>query len=143
MPKKIDQSLSLQDLEQDDWGEAPFDSHVVRSVHVLRRVPLHDLTIEQLRLLIGQGVGLSYLIPLALEQLTADPFVQGDFYPGDLLVAVLSKTPAPYWHDHDAERQQALAITTRAVALHTSRDDVPWHQIATTIEAAVERLRST
>jgi hypothetical protein len=76
---------TLQELEGRDWGPPTFDSHVVTEVHRLRRVPLKRFRIEDFRLLIGQGVGLPYLVPMALEHLERHPFAEGDFYPGDLL----------------------------------------------------------
>jgi hypothetical protein len=39
------------------------------------------------------------LVPRALAILADDPLVEGDFYPGDLLVAVM-KLPTSYWRDH-------------------------------------------
>lgn len=51
-----------------------------------------------MRLLIGQDVGLAYLLPLALEVLRDDPMAEGDMYEGDLLAAVLTRSPA-VWNE--------------------------------------------
>jgi hypothetical protein len=40
--------------------------------------------------MIGQNIGLEYLVPLAIERLQRDPFAAGDFYPGDFLGNVLA-----------------------------------------------------
>jgi len=55
---------SLQDLDGQDWGEAPYPSYVVTNVHRLRRTPLQDFMVEDLRLMIGQGFSesLPYLV---------------------------------------------------------------------------------
>ena len=84
----FDRSKSLQHLEGQDWGEPTYDSHLVTECHRLRRIPLRDFTAENLRIMIGQQIGLPYLIPLALEMLRGDPFTAGDLYEGDLLAAV-------------------------------------------------------
>lgn len=47
-----------------------------------------------MRLLIGQDVGLPYLLPLALKVLRDNPMAEGDMYEGDLLSAVLTRNPA-------------------------------------------------
>ena len=49
--------------------------------------------------MIGQHIGLDYLMPLALEHLRADPLAEGDYYSGDLLVAVL-KAGRDFWCQH-------------------------------------------
>lgn len=61
------------------------------TVRALRRKPLAALTVEDLRLLIRQDVGLPYLLPLAVEVLRIDPLAEGDLYEGDLLAAVLTR----------------------------------------------------
>ena len=66
-------SKTLQELENSDWGAPNYDSYLVSSVHRLRRKPLVEFTIEDLRILIGQNVGLPYLLPLALERLEENP----------------------------------------------------------------------
>src|SRR5260370_41189859 len=76
-----ERSKSLQELEGQDWGEGNyFPSHLVRTTHALRRKPLRDFTIEDLRIMIGQHIGLNYLVPLAVEQLQHDPLATCDFY---------------------------------------------------------------
>ena len=112
---RIDARKSLQELEGRDWGEPDYPSHLVSECHRLRRVPLADLTREDLRLLIGQEIGLGYLVPLALAHLAADPFAAGDFYAGDLLCAVVG-APDTFWAQHPDLRRQTADIAATAVA---------------------------
>uniref|UniRef100_UPI00403EFBEE contact-dependent growth inhibition system immunity protein n=1 Tax=Paenibacillus sp. FSL K6-0276 TaxID=2921450 RepID=UPI00403EFBEE len=49
-----------------------------------------DFSVEDLRIMIGQGFSLKYLVPIALRYLADNPFVRGDFYKGDLLVCVIN-----------------------------------------------------
>src|SRR5436190_23899188 len=86
---KSDRNKSLQQLEGQDWGNPTSDSYLVTECHRLRRVPLRDFTVEDLRITIGQNIGLEHLVPLALERLQDNPFAEGDYYPGDLLVSLL------------------------------------------------------
>src|SRR6516165_7980740 len=83
-----DRQKSLQELEQDNWGEPPYSSYLVTTIHRLRRKPLAEFTTEDLRIMIGQRISLTFLIPLALERLEDQPLAGGDFYPGDLLHAM-------------------------------------------------------
>lgn len=92
-------NYSLQELEGYDWGEPPFSSHLVRACYALRRKPLRDFTIEDLRIMIGEKIGLDYLVPMAIEQLQCNPLATGDFYPGDLLEKVL-RVHAAFWQTH-------------------------------------------
>jgi len=54
-----------------------------------RKKPLGGFFVEDLRIMIGQGIGLPWLIPLALRVLELDPLSESDFYPGDLLESLL------------------------------------------------------
>src|SRR5690349_19347501 len=90
---------SLQDLDGQDWAQPTYPSHLVPEYHRLRRVPLGELTVDNLRLLIGQEDNLEYLIPLALKYLLREPWVSGDLYDGDLLKAVLTLSEA-FWQTH-------------------------------------------
>jgi CDI immunity proteins len=95
--------LSLQEIEGDDWGDPPADAtRLIRTAYQLRRTPLDELDAEDLRLLIAQKIGLDVLVPRTLTLLEQDPLLEGDFYPGDVLAAVL-KVPPSYWSANPAQ----------------------------------------
>lgn len=97
--KKKSQSLSLEQLENDYWGDAPLDSsYLVNACYRLRHTPIEELGIEDLRILIGQNIGLKYLIPIAFGILKENPFCEGDFFEGDLLLSVLS-SDKDFWRN--------------------------------------------
>lgn len=89
-------SKTLENLEKDYWGEPEYDSHLVTTCHKLRKKQLKDFETEDLRIMIGQNIGLKYLIPLALEILQKNILADGDLYEGDLLQAVLT-SDKDYW----------------------------------------------
>lgn len=110
---------TLEQVEGDIWGEAPFGStRLVERIHQLRRRPIASLGAEDLRLLLTQEVGTQSLLPRALDLLEQDPLIAGDFYPGDLLVAVARS--ATQW----AGRQPELAERWRVVLLSVDPGDV-------------------
>ncbi len=111
----FDRTKTLQELEGKDWGEPNFASHLVTECHRLRRVPLCELTTEDLRIMIGQQIGLEYLIPLAIERLRDDPLAEGDFCPGDLLQNVL-RADSRFLVDHLDYRRAIADIVARAFA---------------------------
>src|SRR4030095_16748115 len=94
MDIKLEQSL--EQIENDYWGEPTYDSYLVTTCHQLRKKPVKDFTIEDLRILIGQNISLDILIPLAFERLKQNIMAEGDFYPGDLLQNVL-RADKSYW----------------------------------------------
>jgi CDI immunity proteins len=99
-----------------------------------------NFTVEDLRITLGQKFGMEHLTPLALDRLEADPFAQGDFYPGDLLGAVMA-IPREYWLTHPNEAARMEMVAARAAALLDGRDEIdeiktrlrslmsarPWH----------------
>lgn len=60
--------------------------------------------------MIEQQISLPHLVPLALDVLRTNPLAEGDFYPGDLLHAVLS-VDDDYWPAHPDEWYAANEIT--------------------------------
>jgi hypothetical protein len=119
---EFDRSKSLQQLEGQNWGEPTYDSFLVTECHRLRRVPLREFTPEHLRMMIGQQIGLPYLLPLAFELLCVDPFTAGDYYEGDLLAMVL-RIDASFWHEHPQFYREAAAIADRAFSLLSTLDE--------------------
>ncbi|MFC7842663.1 contact-dependent growth inhibition system immunity protein [Streptomyces sp. NPDC057382] len=92
MKRLPNRASSLEALEGHQWPTPPpHATRLVATTHALRRRPIGELTVENLRLLIGQNVGLRHLLPLALEVLRDNPMAEGDLYEGDLLSAVLTR----------------------------------------------------
>ncbi len=88
---------TIENLEKQNFGvpnDAP--TNLVKKCLQLCKIPLNQFTVEDLRLMIGQDFSLRYLIPLAIEHLKTDIFVEGDYFPGDLLKNVLS-VDAKFW----------------------------------------------
>ncbi|HEY6409919.1 MAG TPA: contact-dependent growth inhibition system immunity protein, partial [Ktedonobacteraceae bacterium] len=62
-----ERNKSLQELEGQDWGDGNyFPSYLVLTTHALRRKPLRDFSVEDLRIMIGQNISPDYLVPLAI-----------------------------------------------------------------------------
>ena len=80
---------TLENLEKDIWDQPDFESHLTTRCYELRKITLNKFTTEDLRIMIGQQIGLKYVVPLAIETLTKDIFSEGDLYPGDLLKTLL------------------------------------------------------
>lgn len=82
---------TLQALEKRNFGN-PAEAPTPLTKHCLElaKKPLNEFSVEDLRLMIGQGFSLDYLIPLAIDYLKEDLLAEGDLYPGDFLKSVQS-----------------------------------------------------
>ena len=108
---------TLEELEGKNWGEpesAP--TPMVAKCLRLRRVPLKDLGPADLRLLIGQKIGLKYLVSKALHLVVENSLVQTEYFPGDLL-SVLLRIDKAYW-DQNMPELQCLASVAGSVFTH-------------------------
>ena len=104
-------SRTIEQLEAKPWPEpTPSATELIRRCHALRRIPVGQLEPGDLRVLIGQDIALKYLVPLALAALRAEPMLEADYYPGDLLVALMSVE-----HGFWANNQESLAQLGRLV----------------------------
>ncbi|MGW1544100.1 contact-dependent growth inhibition system immunity protein [Streptomyces sp. NPDC002309] len=75
MTRLVNRDRSLEKLEDSSWAADPSggETRLMATVRALRRRPIGSLTVEDLRLLIRQDVGLAHLLPLAVDVLRADP----------------------------------------------------------------------
>lgn len=115
---------SLENLEKKDEGiSSPEYTSLVNRVLKLRKAPLSQFSVEDLRLMIGENQGLPYLIRLSLDILKDDLFAEGDFYPGDLLQNVL-KIPVSFWKQHQELWQSVHSLIKDQV------DEIADHNIS-------------
>jgi hypothetical protein len=106
-----DKSRSLEEIEDDRWGDPPADAtRLISTAYALHKRPIGALDVEGLRLLISQQIGLDALVPLALDQVERDPLAEGDFYPGDLLDALMRRVPESYWQAHEEQRARVRTV---------------------------------
>ena len=96
---------TIEMMENDFWGEPTYGSYLVATCHQLRKKPLKDFTVEDLRIMIGQNFSLDILIPMAIERLRQNIMAEGHFYPGDLLKSVLT-ADANYWQKNPLLRRK-------------------------------------
>ena len=93
-------SKSIEQLEKDVWkNPSEFPTDLIEKCYRYRKISIEELTNEQIRLLISQKIGIKYLIGIALEKLERNILTEGDFYEGDLLVAV-STLPSEFWNEN-------------------------------------------
>jgi hypothetical protein len=113
----LNEPRTLEQIDGQDWGDpetAP-TGMVARCLR-LRRTPLKDFTVGDLRLLISQQISLRTLVPKALQLVSNEPLLEADFYPGDLLCALL-RIDKIYWSDSSAELGK-LVLIARAMMPH-------------------------
>lgn len=92
---------TLENLEKDIWPalSPEEETQLIKTCTSLRKKPIQEFSTEDLRIMIGQEIGIHFLMPLAIETLTKDLFAEGDLYEGDLLKAVL-EIKSTFWDDH-------------------------------------------
>ncbi|WP_329453711.1 contact-dependent growth inhibition system immunity protein (plasmid) [Streptomyces sp. NBC_01724] len=117
MTRPLDRDRSLEELEHDYWpAPSADDTRLITTAHALRRRPIGKLTVEDMRLLIGQDIGLPYLLPLAVEVLRENPMAEGHMYEGDLLSAVLT-TNSSVWAESPELGRELRGIVSKLAGL--------------------------
>ncbi|MDE7121715.1 MAG: hypothetical protein K2O42_06100 [Oscillospiraceae bacterium] len=105
----IDINKSIEELENDYWSEPTFNSYVITTCHKARQKPLKFLSNEEIRCLIGQKIGLRFLLPIAVDILKNDPLIEITYFEGDLLLALL-RLDITDWEYNQDERKQLMTI---------------------------------
>ena len=104
---------SIEELENDFWGEPGETTGLVKKVYKLRKKHTNQFTIEDLRFMISQDVGTQYLMPRALGLLEQNPLIWDLLYPGELLNAVLI-LPDKYWQSQPVHLKRTLRMLKMA-----------------------------
>jgi len=111
--------MSLIDLGAlSDFQLSGDESGLIQRVHALRKKLLRDFLPHEIRLCVGQGIGLAYLVPRALDILARDPWIETEYYPGDLLNACI-EVERPFWDEHSEERDRIRGVLKLAAAAAT------------------------
>jgi hypothetical protein len=136
---QIDCSLSIEELEGVVWPEPEYNSHLVMTCHALRKVPLHGLTAENIRMLIAQKIGLEFIVPMAMDYLEENPWGSGSFYDGDLLENVL-KIDFAFWREHSDMRYRLSEVMIRVqsnVKLYDEKISPSWIKLSKELDEEV------
>ncbi len=114
---------TLEQLENDIWDDSELMTTLVSTCHRLRKKPIEQFTVEDLRIMIGQNIGTEYLLPKALNVLESNPLADGDFFAGDLLYCVIT-LPEKYWKKHPEHMYLARAVAVNAIKMLRGKEDV-------------------
>ena len=116
---------TLEELEGNVWPDpAPNQAtSLVLKCHRLRRKDIASFTPEDVRVLIGQGIGLPHLTPLALAVLEREPLEAGTMgFPGALLLALIRRAN---WTGIEGWSSRAEAVCQDALTrLATDEPDI-------------------
>lgn len=70
---------------------------------------IDTFSLEDIRFMIGQEIGIEHLLLKAFEYLEKDIFLDASYYEGDLLSVVL-KLPSKFWKNNPVERDKVLNL---------------------------------
>ena len=128
MTNSININKSLEALEKSVWSsldETEQESYLITECNRLRKIPLKEFEPEDFRILIGQDIGLNFLIPLAIDLLKKDILIEGDFYPGDLLSVTL-RCDTKYWKENKNNwKEVSQLFLANSEKIHSS-DEIDW-----------------
>jgi hypothetical protein len=110
----FDRNKSLQELDGQVWDEPCDATHLILACLELRKKAIEAYSIEDLRIMIGQKIGLVYLVPLALELLEDDLFAKGNLYYGDLLDTLLTLNDS-FWSANPTYKQDLEDIIEKNI----------------------------
>jgi hypothetical protein len=130
--KSVDYSKSLEQIEKDYREPSTYDSYVVTTCHNMRKKPLKELTIEEIRLVVGLGISLEILMPIAIEKLKENILAEGDLFEGDLLNNVMSKNTFEYWRKHEDRWGEVVNLYLKNIDIFES--DNSFRQIRKSFE---------
>lgn len=82
------------------------------------KIPLEEFGTEQLCFMILHGLGLKFLVPMAIEILTENPFAEGENIGYSLIGAVLGIKPS-FWRENPELYQKVEEILQTAESVKT------------------------
>lgn len=142
-----DEHKSLIELDASLHDSSCLDDDRAMVLLRLGNKPLRRLNPAELRELIARNLGLQFLVPLAIERLADDPFLEAQHYAGDLLTAVL-EADSRFWLDNEPLWWDMIPILEKAVERINARileegseEYLPW-RLGDEFMAALLHFRS-
>ena len=96
MENKINSKTLREVLFKNRKTQIEFNSTLVLKIEKILDKKISDLTESDIRLLVNQSFGLQYIVPMAIDLLEKDLFIECDYYEGDLLLNLLN-IDNTYW----------------------------------------------
>ena len=125
---------SIEQFEKDYWKKPSQSTSLIEKCHNYRKIPVENLSVEQLRLLISQKIGLKYIVPVAIDQLEQNILSEGDYYKGDLLITI-SKIEKSYFDSNPEQRDKLrLLVSSKQDLLKTELGHKKTEQINENLE---------
>lgn len=118
------ENKSIEELENDYRSETEFSSYVSETCHSARKKTITKLSYEEIRLMIGQKIGLKYLLPVAVSILEKNPLIEVTFFKGDLLIQLLRLDIAD-WKDNKTDLDKFITIILDNYSLIESCEEIP------------------
>ena len=110
---KVNKNKSLNKLLDYNWkGDLPDEdntSYEEYNYYKLIDKPLKKYDPSDIYFMIGQNTGLDYLIPMAIELLLKDIFLEAEDYCGDLLINVM-KIKEEEWSKFKKEKKKLISL---------------------------------
>lgn len=88
---------TLERLEKDFWGKPTFDSYLVKRIHEIRKLPLSDLTNDDIAMMLRQKFSLDYIVPLAIDKLQIDVLAFGERGDEGAIMEAIMNLPTNFW----------------------------------------------
>ena len=112
MNNKYD-NLTLEQLENQSWNQPnKFPTTMVEDIFNARKIPLKQLSSNDIRILISQSIGLKYIVPYAFDVLEKNVLEDAMYFPGDLLLSVLNIDKS-YWKNNGNQYQNFLELLSK------------------------------
>lgn len=115
---------SIEELEGFYPKDSAVDSYVIRTSLEAVKKPLSRLSNEEIRLLIGQKIGLKHLIPMAVETIYEEPLIEVGYFEGDLLLQLLRLSESD-WCDNKEDFKWLRAIVENNLERIRSCEEIP------------------
>lgn len=108
-------------------------SSIQKRIIRLYNKAIDEYTLGDLRFMIGQELGLDYLVDIAFNHLKENVFLDSEYYEGDLLSNIL-QLPPEFWETHPTEKNTLLGL------LNTNSDTIQEQDLSLDTNRKIKRL---